>query len=525
MEGFLVAQPLLSLSLVIAVGYALGAIDVKGFSLGVGAVLFTGLAVGAFAPRAQPPALMGTLGLVLFLYALGVQFGRQFFAGLSGSAGRRNLALAAVALAAATAVAIAVGAALAIPMPLLAGLFAGSGTSAPAMQAAMEAAGSSEPAVGYSVAYPFGLAGAILSMYVVQALVRPVVDAARNANLQLGEVTLHDAVLPGRTLGELMPQLPEGVRVLVVRRQDQNRHPAPDLTIAAGDVLLLGAESAGPLAAARERLGTPSESQVLSDRRNLDYLRVFVSRGALVGQRLSALALPPGVQATFTNVTRGDVEMLVSPDLTLEWGDRVGVLTGRHTFDAVRAFFGDSMRGTSEISYVALGLGLVLGVLLGLTPIPLPGLGVVKLGTAGGSLLVALALGRVGRIGGLTWHMPLSANLTLRNFGLALFLAQVGMASGAPFVTMVAAGGVSLLAAGAAILLALTLTTLLLGHYVLRIPFDELLGVTAAVTGNPAILAYASRAVPSDRVEVTYAMIFPAATILKIVIVQQLVGG
>jgi putative transport protein len=524
MVDFLIAQPLLSLSLVIATGYALGAVDVKGFSLGVGAVLFTGLAVGAMAPAAQPPALLGALGLVLFLYALGVQFGSQFFAGLAGAAGRRNLALAMLALAAATAVTIVEAAALGVAMPLMVGLFAGSGTNAPAMQAAMEASGSSDPAVGYSVAYPFGLAGAILTMYVVQLIVRPALDAVSGAGLQLGEVTLQAPDVVGRQLDEVLARLPVGVRVLIVRRGGENRHPAPALTLAAGDVLLLGAESAAALAAARGLLGTPAPSRVVLDRSHVDYVRVFVSRGGLVGRRISELVLPQGVQATFANVRRGDAEMLISPDLTLEWGDRVGVLTERAAFPAVRAFFGDSMRGTSEFSYVALGLGLVLGVLLGLLPIPVPGLGPIKLGTAGGSLLVALILGRIGRIGAITWRMPLSANLTLRNFGLSVFLAQVGMASGAPFVATVAAGGLSLLAAGAGILLALTLTTLLVGHYVLRIPFDELLGVTAAVTGNPAILAYAFRAVPSDRVEICYAMTYPAATIAKIVIAQQLVG-
>ena len=168
---------------------------------------------------------------------------------------------------------------------------------------------------------------------------------------------------------------------------------------------------------------------------------------------------------------------------------------------------------------------MVLGVLLGITPFPIPMIGTFKLGIAGATLLVALVLGKLGRTGPLTWTMPLSANLTLRNFGLSVFLAQVGMSSGSSFVQVVVEGGPVFLLAGAAVLFALALTPLLLGHYVMRVPFDDLLGITAGVTGQPAILAYAYRMVPSDRVEVCYAMIHPTATILKIVMAQLLVAA
>ena len=191
----------------------------------------------------------------------------------------------------------------------------------------------------------------------------------------------------------------------------------------------------------------------------------------------------------------------------------------------MRKFFGNSIRGTTEFSYISLGIGMVLGVLLGIIPIPVPVLGTMKVGIAGGSLIVALILGKLGRTWKLTWTMPLSANLTLRNFGLSIFLAQVGMSSGAPFVNVVKDSGMIFLVAGACILFALALTPLLIGYFVMRIPFDDLLGITSGVTGTPAILAYAYRSLPSDRVEICYAMIYPAATILKIVIAQLLIAA
>ncbi|RPJ75570.1 MAG: YidE/YbjL duplication, partial [Acidobacteria bacterium] len=160
LTAFLTHQPLLALFLVVASGYAIGAINVKGFSLGVGAVLFSGLFIGAIVPASQPPAIVGTLGLVMFLYGLGVQFGRQFFAGLAGKAGRRYNVLAVIALGTAALVATVEMMVIDVSAPMMAGLFAGSGTNAATMQAAMEAAGTKEPAIGYSVAFPFGLVGA-----------------------------------------------------------------------------------------------------------------------------------------------------------------------------------------------------------------------------------------------------------------------------------------------------------------------------------------------------------------------------
>ncbi len=522
--AFLSQQPLLALFLVIAVGYGIGSINIKGFSLGVGAVIFSGLFIGSLAPKCQPPALVGTIGLVMFLYGLGVQFGRQFFTGLTGPAGRRYNMLSVLALAGAAAVTIVELGLMNVSHPMMAGLFAGAGTSAASMQAAMEAAKSGEPAIGYSVAFPFGLVGAILCMYLMQLIVKPSLDAASRSGLESTEVAVRSSEVIGRSLGEVMSGLPEGVQVLLVRAGEENRHPDPGLILSADDVLFLGASDKASLDTARQKIGEKATGRLIGDRSRIDYVRVFVSNPRLAGVRVSDLKLPEGIEATVTHIQRGDAELLITPDISLELGDRVGLLTSRNAFQKVRKFLGNSIRGTADFSYISLGIGMVLGVLLGITPIPVPVLGTMKVGIAGGSLIVALILGRLGRTWKLTWTMPLSANLTLRNFGLSIFLAQIGMSSGTPFVNTVKESGIVFLAAGACILLVLALTPLLIGHYGMRIPFDDLLGVTAGVTGNPAILAYAYRSFPSDRVEVCYAMIYPAATILKIVIAQVLVA-
>ncbi len=524
LSTFLTQQPFLALFLVIALGYGLGSINIRGFSLGAGAVIFSGLLIGAIAPKCQPPAMVGTLGLVMFLYGLGVQFGEQFFQGLTGATGRRYNMLAIFALAAAAMVSVVEVMLMRIPRAMAAGLFAGAGTNAAAMQAAMEAAKNSDPAVGFSVAYPFGLVGAILCMYFMQLLVKPNLESVLKPGLHTLEVAVHSSGVVGRPLGDTLSRLPEGIQVVLVRAGDENKFPAPELIVAEGDVLFIGGKDKTALETARDLLGQSVVGKITGDRSKIDYVSTFVSRPDIIGTRLSDLKMPEGVEARVIHIQRGDNDMLPTAGITLEAGDRVGVLTDRSNFQLIRRLFGNSMRGTTEFSYVCLGIGITLGVLLGITRLPIPGLGTMRLGIAGGALIVALILGKLGRTWNLTWTMPMSANLTLRNAGLSIFLAQVGMSSGAPFAKAVHDSGLLLIGLGACILLALALTPLLIGHLV-RIPFDDLLGITAGVTGTPAILAYAYRSYPSDRVEVCYAMIFPAATILKIVIAQMLLAA
>jgi putative transport protein len=188
--------------------------------------------------------------------------------------------------------------------------------------------------------------------------------------------------------------------------------------------------------------------------------------------------------------------------------------------EEVRRHFGDTVKSTAEFSYVSLGLGMVLGVLLGLIPIPIPGLGIVTLGIAGGPLIVALILGKLRRTGPLLWVMPLPANIVLRNYGLAIFLAAVGINAGQPFVRTVAESGFTMLFIGVAVLLTTVIIVLLVGYYLMKIPYDDLVGIASGATGNPAILVYSTRMAPTERPDIGYAMIFPSMTIVKVIAVQ-----
>lgn len=521
LAALLETTPLLALFLAIGAGYAIGQVNVGGLSLGVGGVLFSALAIGALAPKSVPPPMVGTIGLILFLYGIGIQFGPQFFAGLSGPARRYNL-LALAGVVAALLVAVVAGRVLGFSSATAVGVFAGSMTSTAALQAAIEASGSRDPAVSYSVAYPFGVLGPILCFFLMQRLLAPVVPEPL-PKLAFGEVTLEPGPLSGLTLAELGEQLPAGVQVTSVRQNHRSRVAHDGVRLQAGDALALAGSPAG-LEAARLLLGRPSPGRVLSDRSEFDYVRVFVSRPALIGLPLGDLPLPEDLHLRVIEVRRGDRSSLPEPGFVLEYGDRLAVLGPAARRAEIRHFFGDSITALAEFSYVSLGLGLALGVLVGLVRVPLPGIGGFSLGVAGGPLVVALVLGRVGRLGGVSWRMPASANMVLRNFGLTLFLAAVGLSAGAPFVDTVARSGPLLLLVGAASLLACVGTVLLVGHYVLRVPFDDLLGIAAGATGNPAIPAYGERLVRTEQVSVGYAMIFPTMTILKVLLAQAAVA-
>jgi putative transport protein len=201
----------------------------------------------------------------------------------------------------------------------------------------------------------------------------------------------------------------------------------------------------------------------------------------------------------------------------------VRVLTRRENFPAVSQFFGDSIRGTAEADYGSVALGMVLGVMLGMMPIPLPGGTVVRLGLAGGPLVAALVLGKLEHTGRISWVLPVSANLTLRNVGLLLFLAGVGTRAGFGFGETLRSTGPQLMVAGALITFSVTLATMFAGYKLMKIPFDVLMGIEAGLQTQPACLAFAANLTKTEAASLGYASVYPAAMILKIVLAQLIV--
>lgn len=539
----LAEQPLLLLFLVMALGYAIGEIKIKGTGLGVAAVLFVGLFFGALDERLVVPPILITLGLVLFVYSVGLASGPGFFASFSRNGLRDNL-LVAGALIVAAAIVVVEHFFFGFKSTVSAGIYTGALTNTPALaqvtsyivtnapaDVAKLAAG--EPVVGYSVSYPMGVIGPMLAIVLMQRLwkINYRADAERVRDMFPVEQEIYnrtvyitnDAFL-NIPLHELAPR--NHFRVIFGRIK---RGTTVELTT--GETLLQHGDLLSVIGIPEDvdtmvnELGIPAEEQLDLDRSNYDFRRVFVSNHSLVGKKLSDVDLPEKFGAIVTRVRRGDIELLATADTVLELGDRVRFVAPRSQVKAISDFFGDSYRSLSEVNLLSLGLGISLGLLIGMIPIALPGGIQFKLGDAGGPLIVALVLSALRRTGPVVWSLPYSANLTLRQFGLTVLLAGIGIRSGYTFLaTLRESGGLQILVAGAVVSMVTAFLILLVGYKVLKIPYGLVIGMMAGVHTQPAVQAYAVNQAKNDLPNHGYALAFPMATIAKILLAQLLVA-
>lgn len=532
-------NPLLLLFLISGIGYMLGRLKIGGVHLGVAAVLLVGLAFGALAPGLELPEIIYQFGLALFVYCVGLSSGPGFLRSFRGRGVTYSvLALAVILLCAGLVV---------VPHVLLqlspgesAGLFTGILTNTPALATVVEyltrtgaAQQLSDPVVGYSIAYPASVLGVILAIYF----------AERHFHLNYGEearslknmegvspaitrwtiqVQRDEAV--GQTLEDLVTSHGFGV---VFGRIVRNGHASvarSESKLQKGDLVT----AVGPLEELERVaafLGTVSQKEAHLDRSEVDVRRIFVSNPDVAGRTLRELGLTKRFGAVVTRVWRGDAQLMPHADFALELGDRVRVLTRRGRMNQVARLLGDSYRALSEIDVTTLGLGMALGIALGLIPIPLPGGITVKLGLAGGPLIVALILGSLRRTGPLVWTLPYSANLLLRQVGLTIFLAAVGTRSGYAFVQeLTQAQGWILLGLCFVITLVLAWGMLYVGYRWLKIPMGLLTGMLAGVQTQPATLGFALDEAGNDLPNVGYATVYPLSMVAKIVLAQLLVS-
>ena len=541
MIDVLASNPLLLLFLIAAIGYPVGRLKVLGTRPGIATVLFAGLAFGAIDPSLELPTIVYQLGLVLFIYPIGLASGPAFFASFRRKGLRDNL-LVAGGIVLAGGAARLIGAWADIDAPILAGLFAGSLTNTPSLAGVIETLNATTPAaalpavralpvVGYSIAYPVGVLGVIFALALAARIVR--IDFAAEAN-SLASLGATSRDIRNRTLVATRADATdkplaglvrdEGLDVLFTRVSHAGRieRTTAATVLHAGDlVVAVGTPEA--LDAAEHVLGGRSDHDLGLDRREIDYRRIFVSSGAIAGRTLRELQLPARFGAVVTRIRRGDVELLPHADMVLELGDRVRVVARRDRLEDVSNFFGDSYRALAEIDITTFSLGLFGGLLLGLIPIPLPGGVTLRLGLAGGPLIAGLLLGSRGFTGPLVWTMPYGANLTIRQIGLVLFLAGVGTQAGYAFVqTLTSPSGAVLFLAGATLTCMTALAFLWVGHRVAGIPLSLLGGMLAGLHTQPAVLGYATEQTGNDLPNVGYATVFPTATLVKIIVAQFL---
>jgi putative transport protein len=523
----LAAQPLLLLFLVLAAGYAAGRVSLGGVQLGIAAVLFAGLAAGAVDSRLQLPEFVRGFGLVIFVYSVGITSGPGFVASLRRR-GLRDTGWALGLLVAAAALTFFARRALGIPAAVAAGLFCGALTNTPALAALLERlpAGSTAPVVGYSIAYPIGALGLVLAFAIARRRWRvELAAAARTPGLEVRFVQVSRAEATGRPVEGLIREWGVRARFVRVRRDGHWRLLNPNESMERGDlVTVVGLPQA--LDRVTREVGEPSPEKVELLESELDFRRIFVSDPALAGRPIGQLKTLTRFGALVTRLRRGDVDLVPEGRTVLELGDRVRVVAPRERMAEISRFFGDSYRALGEIDAVSFGLGVALGLLLGLVSVPLPGGATFRLGPAGGPLVVGLVLGSLGRTGPLVWQLPYSAGLTLRQLGLAVFLAAVGVGAGTPFArTLRQSTGPQLLATGAFVTVATAALGLWTARKMLRAPAGLAMGMVSGVHTQPAALAFANESVRDDSPNLGYAGVSPVATVAKILLAQLLLGG
>ena len=524
MLELLATHPILLLFVVAGVGVALGRIRIGGVGLGVAAILFAGIGFAAVDPRLVLPEELGAFGLALFVYTIGLSSGPGFVSALRRRGVRANALVAAILVLCAG---LTWGLAwlAEIDGPMRAGLFAGSLTNTPALAAIVELVARAGPAdrldapvVGYSLAYPAGVLGTLAGVWVYRRTVGA--PRARPSAVASRTVRVREPAL----VSEIEARLGGEIRVGRMLHGDTLRVATPGTQVVPGDLIVLVGESE----AVERAVGTIGESAkeaLDADRRCLDFRRIFLSNPRLAGARVGELDLLRRLGATITRVRRGDVDLVARAHTVLELGDRVRVVAPREHLAAIGALLGDSYRALAEVDLAAISLGLALGLLLGAIPIPFPGGGELRLGSAGGPLIAGLVLGTLHRTSVVTWTLPYAASLTLRQLGTMLFLAGVGTRAGRSFAATLSEGGaLALFASGIAVTTISTACVLGLGHVLLRLPPAVLTGVLAGHQTQPATLAFAVEAAGDDQPNVGYSTVFPTAMVIKILLAQLLTG-
>ena len=538
-----IAHIVLLYAFVIAVGVLLGKIKFFGVSLGVTFVLFTGIVCGhfGFTGNTQILTFMQDFGLILFVFCIGLQVGPSFFTSFKKGGVSMNVVAVGVVL---LNVAVALGLYYAlggrIELPMMVGILCGAVTNTPGLGAANEALtqlGYDGPqiAMGYACAYPLGVLGIIGSIILVRLLCRINLkkeeeDLAQQEgadphltphNMHL---EVHNEALNGKTLFQVKNFLG---RDFVISRILQNGHvsiPNKDTVFHVGDQLYIvcaedDAEAItafiGPVIQVNwAKQDTPMVSR-----------RILVTQSKMNGKRLGQLHFNSIYGVNVTRVNRSGMDIFASPDLTLQVGDRVMVVGPQDAVERVANLMGNSLKRLDHPNIVTIFVGIFLGILFGSLPIAFPGIPTpVKLGLAGGPLIVAILIGRFGYKLKLVTYTTMSANLMLREIGIALFLASVGVKAGANFVqTVVEGDGMLYVGCGFLITLIPLLIMGIFGRYYYKINYFKLMGLMAGSTTDPPALAYANQLTGSNAPAVGYSTVYPVTMFLRILTAQLLI--
>jgi putative transport protein len=538
-----IAHAIGALAFVCVLGMTLGSLKFRGIGLGTAGVLFAGIVVGHFGQPVDHATLdfVKEFGLVLFVFTIGLQLGPGFFAALREKGVKMNALAATVVVIGAVIAPLTAKLAGFDPASVL-GVYAGGTTNTPALGAGSQTiagmAGVSAdqramPALAYAVTYPMAIIGIIATLLILKRIFsidarKEAAEFAASARREVEPLVRRTLVvtnpnLTGVRLIDVPGRLESGITVSRVRHAGQTVIARDDTILHSGDLLAVVGTPTG-LDRYERAVGQRSEEDLAMEESNITFRRVSVTDRDVLGKTVNQLGLDDRFSVVVTRVTRADLEMSAVPGLRLQFGDQVQIVGRPENLDRATKVLGNSLKELNETHFIPLFIGIVLGIVLGTLPIVVPGIPQpVKLGLAGGPLIVALILGRVGRIGRQVWHMPVNTNLAFREFGIALFFAAVGLNAGTKFfATAFSATGLQWVLAGLAVTMLPLLAVGIFARVVLKMNFMDLSGLISGSMTDPPALAFASNIAGSDAPTVGYATVYPLTTLMRILSAQVL---
>ena len=535
-------QAIVVLSLISALGLVLGRIHVRGISLGITFVFFIGILAGHLGLSIDSQMLYyaETFGLVLFVYALGLQVGPGFFSSMR-TEGAKLITPALMVLLTGTAAAIVLGILCGVPMSDMSGILCGATTNTPALAAAqqtLEQMGieSSGAALGCALTYPLGVVGVIMAIIVLRKFfVRksdmPLPDSKHRKNVFIASYRVTNPGIFGKTIAEVASISKHN---FVISRMWHNGHvliPMSDRQLLENDILLVitkpnEAEALGLVFGEKEKKDWNSseidwnkiDSELISQ-------RILVTRPEINGKKLASLRLRNNYGINISRVYRSGVQLLATPDLILQLGDRITVVGEAADIKRVESILGNAVKSLNEPNLVSVFIGMILGLMVGCIPLSIPGISLpVKLGLAGGPIIVGILIGTFGPRLHMVTYTTQSANMMLRALGLNLYLACLGLDAGEHFFeTVMRPEGILWLALGLLITFVPVVITGIFAMRRLRLDFGSVSGMLCGSMANPMALSYANETIDGDNPSVAYATVYPVCMFLRVVIIQLVV--
>lgn len=540
-----IAHTILIYAFVIATGVMIGKIKFFGISLGVTFVLFIGILAGHLGFSANPELMhfLREFGLILFIYSIGLQVGPGFFSSFKKGGMQQNLLATSVVL-------LGVGITIAlyyilagrVPMSMLVGILSGAVTNTPGLGAAQEAlrqlhdAGQiteiPQIALGYAVAYPLGVTGIIFSLIIIRMIFKinlekeheqikeNAVDAESTVVMTL---LVQSKAIHGKSILQIRKLI--GRQFIISRLYSNENYSIPKGTsvLHNNDVLRIVTSEADADAIA-DLIGEKIEFDWKESEEKMISRRIVITRGIINGKTLGSLKLR-ALNVNCTRIIRSGIDLLATENLVLQVGDRVVVVGSPESIKRIESVLGNTLNRLNEPHLITLFVGIFLGIIFGSIPFFIPGMPMpVKLGLAGGPLVVAILLGRFGSKLRLITYTTQSANLLLREIGITLFLASVGIGSGGQFVdTVVNGDGLLWVACGVVITIIPLLIAGVIGRKALKMNYFTLIGLLAGSTTDPPALAYANATAGNDAPAVAYSTVYPLTMFLRVILAQILI--